>query len=176
MLERTSSGSFGGNDGFIYLTLPSVPLGGVGESLPIFTPSKACVLYPRPRKSLHSLFNLDLGPGPPKASVSLSVKWLSEWPGSLSSLPAVCPWLGSGLLLRLRGWPGSALALCAHTGHSGMGRYHGKFTFDTFSHHRACLLCPAGLEKFNEIRYPPYSDRVQQLVRWALGSQSCTLL
>ncbi|XP_032138516.1 aldehyde dehydrogenase family 3 member B2 isoform X1 [Sapajus apella] len=90
MLERTSSGSFGGNDGFMYMTLLSLPFGGVG--------------------------------------------------------------------------------------HSGMGRYRGKFTFDTFSHHRACLLCPAGLENLNDIRYPPYSDRVQQLTRWALGSQSCTLL
>ncbi|XP_021525371.2 aldehyde dehydrogenase family 3 member B2 [Aotus nancymaae] len=90
MLERTSSGGFVGNDGFIYMSLPSVPLGGIG--------------------------------------------------------------------------------------HSGMGRYHGKFTFDTFSHHRACLLCPTGLEKLNNIRYPPYSNRGQQLARWALGSQSCTLL
>uniref|UniRef100_A0A8C3WBY9 Aldehyde dehydrogenase n=1 Tax=Catagonus wagneri TaxID=51154 RepID=A0A8C3WBY9_9CETA len=34
MLDRTSSGSFAGNEGFIYLTLPSLPLGGVGECLP----------------------------------------------------------------------------------------------------------------------------------------------
>lgn len=32
MLDRTSSGTFGSNDGFTYLTLPSLPLGGVGES------------------------------------------------------------------------------------------------------------------------------------------------
>uniref|UniRef100_A0A8C5YKH6 Aldehyde dehydrogenase 3 family member B2 n=1 Tax=Marmota marmota marmota TaxID=9994 RepID=A0A8C5YKH6_MARMA len=70
VLEGTSSGSFGGNEGFIYMTLPSLPLGGVG--------------------------------------------------------------------------------------HSGMGRYHGKFSFDTFSHHRACLLAPSGLERPNGIRYPPY--------------------
>ncbi|KAM4845456.1 aldehyde dehydrogenase family 3 member B2-like [Thomomys bottae] len=90
VLDRTSSGSFGGNEGFIYLTLPSLPLGGVGSS--------------------------------------------------------------------------------------GMGRYHGKFSFDTFSHQRACLLSYSGLEKFNEIRYPPYSPWNQQLINWALGSQSCTLL
>ncbi|XP_014648558.1 PREDICTED: aldehyde dehydrogenase family 3 member B2-like isoform X2 [Ceratotherium simum simum] len=90
MLDRTSSGSFTSNDGFVNLTLPSLPLGGVGNS--------------------------------------------------------------------------------------GMGRYHGKYSFDTFSHHRACLLSPSGLEKLNEIRYPPYTDRNQQLIRWALGSQSCTLL
>ncbi|XP_025771214.1 aldehyde dehydrogenase family 3 member B2-like [Puma concolor] len=82
ILDRTSSGSFGGNEGFIYLTLTSLPLGGVGNS--------------------------------------------------------------------------------------GMGRYHGKFSFDTFSH--------PGLEKLNEIRYPPYTNSKEQLVSWALGSQSCTLL
>ncbi|KAM9660287.1 LOW QUALITY PROTEIN: aldehyde dehydrogenase family 3 member B2 [Trichechus inunguis] len=90
MLERTSSGSFGGNEGFVYLTLPSLPLGGVG--------------------------------------------------------------------------------------HSGMGRYHGQFSFDAFSRHRACLLSNAGLEKLNEVHYPPYSTWRQQFITRALGSQSCTLL
>ncbi|XP_045373878.2 aldehyde dehydrogenase family 3 member B1-like isoform X1 [Camelus bactrianus] len=90
MLDRTSSGSFGGNEGFIYMSLSSLPLGGVGNS--------------------------------------------------------------------------------------GMGRYHGKFSFDTFSHHRACLLSYSGLEKLNAIRYPPYSEWKQQLISWALGKQSCTLL
>ncbi|XP_039091286.1 aldehyde dehydrogenase family 3 member B2 isoform X2 [Hyaena hyaena] len=90
ILEQTSSGSFGGNEGFIYLTLTSLPLGGVGNS--------------------------------------------------------------------------------------GMGRYHGKFSFDTFSHHRACLLSHSGLEKLNDIRYPPYTNTKEQLISWALRSQSCTLL
>lgn len=39
-----------------------------------------------------------------------------------------------------------------------MGMYHGKFSFDTFSHSRACLLRSDGREKLNEIRYPPYSE------------------
>ncbi|XP_077155131.1 aldehyde dehydrogenase family 3 member B1-like [Ranitomeya variabilis] len=43
-------------------------------------------------------------------------------------------------------------------GHSGMGKYHGKFSFDTFSHHRACLLRSDGREKLNEVRYPPYNE------------------
>ncbi|XP_021059220.1 aldehyde dehydrogenase family 3 member B2 isoform X1 [Mus pahari] len=90
MLERTSSGGFGGNDGFLYLTLPALPLGGVGNS--------------------------------------------------------------------------------------GMGRYHGKFSFDTFSHQRACLLRSPGMEKLNDLRYPPYGPWNQQLISWAIGSQSCTLL
>ncbi|XP_057584177.1 aldehyde dehydrogenase family 3 member B2 isoform X2 [Hippopotamus amphibius kiboko] len=90
MLAQTSSGTFSGNDGFTFMTLPSLPLGGVGNS--------------------------------------------------------------------------------------GMGRYHGKFSFDTFSHHRACLLSYSGLEKLKDIRYPPYSAYKEQLLSWALGSQSCTLL
>ncbi|XP_010634084.1 aldehyde dehydrogenase family 3 member B2 [Fukomys damarensis] len=60
-------------------------------------------------------------------------------------------------------------------GKSGMGRYHGKFSFDTFSNHRACLISPSGLEKLNEIRYPPYSSQAQKLLRWAMSSHSCTL-
>nr|XP_020736400.1 aldehyde dehydrogenase family 3 member B1-like [Odocoileus virginianus texanus] len=61
-------------------------------------------------------------------------------------------------------------------GKSGMGRYHGKFSFDTFSHHRACLLSHSGLEMLKNIRYPPYSDCRQKLLTWALGSHSCNLL
>uniref|UniRef100_A0A8C3W6X7 Aldehyde dehydrogenase n=1 Tax=Catagonus wagneri TaxID=51154 RepID=A0A8C3W6X7_9CETA len=62
-----------------------------------------------------------------------------------------------------------------HLGASGgMGRYHGEFSFDTFSHHRACLLSHSDLEKLNEIRYPPYSDWNQRLIRWALGDQRCS--
>ncbi|XP_036272381.1 aldehyde dehydrogenase family 3 member B2-like [Pipistrellus kuhlii] len=90
VLARTSSGHFGGNEGFLYQTLWSMPMGGVG--------------------------------------------------------------------------------------HSGMGRYHGKFSFDTFSNPRACLLSPAGLEKLRDLQYPPYSATKQKLVRWALASPGCTLL
>lgn len=90
VLARTSSGGFCGNDGFMYMTLSSLPFGGVGSS--------------------------------------------------------------------------------------GMGRYHGKFSFDTFSNQRACLLSCPGMEKLNGLRYPPYSPRRQQLLRWAIGSESCTLL
>ncbi|XP_066477183.1 aldehyde dehydrogenase family 3 member B1-like [Tiliqua scincoides] len=43
-------------------------------------------------------------------------------------------------------------------GYSGFGKYHGKFSFDTFTNHRGTLLRCIGLEKFNTIRYPPYND------------------
>ncbi|XP_053780592.1 aldehyde dehydrogenase family 3 member B2-like isoform X1 [Desmodus rotundus] len=90
VLDQTSSGNFGGNEGFVYLTLSSMPLGGVGNS--------------------------------------------------------------------------------------GMGRYHGKFSFDTFSHHRACLLSHSGLDKVKQIIYPPYADWHKKLMTWALSAQGCTLL
>ncbi|XP_035788817.1 aldehyde dehydrogenase family 3 member B1-like isoform X5 [Anopheles albimanus] len=45
-------------------------------------------------------------------------------------------------------------------GPSGMGSYHGKYSFDTFVHKKACLtkdFNPIG-EKLAASRYPPYSD------------------
>uniref|UniRef100_A0A8C9C5I7 Aldehyde dehydrogenase 3 family member B2 n=1 Tax=Phocoena sinus TaxID=42100 RepID=A0A8C9C5I7_PHOSS len=59
---------------------------------------------------------------------------------------------------------------------SGMGSYHSKFSSDAFSHHRACLLSPSGLEKLKDIRYSPFSACKQQLLSWALGNQRCILL
>ncbi|XP_063289528.1 aldehyde dehydrogenase family 3 member B1 isoform X2 [Pelobates fuscus] len=56
-------------------------------------------------------------------------------------------------------------------GESGMGKYHGKFSFDTFSHHRACLLRSSGREKLNEIRYPPYNQSNLGLVLYATESK-----
>ena len=41
-------------------------------------------------------------------------------------------------------------------GNSGIGNYHGKFGFDTFSHQKAVLNKSIYLEP--EIKYPPYSE------------------
>uniref|UniRef100_F7C681 Aldehyde dehydrogenase n=1 Tax=Xenopus tropicalis TaxID=8364 RepID=F7C681_XENTR len=63
-------------------------------------------------------------------------------------------------------------------GHSGMGKYHGKFSFDTFSHHRACLLRSDGREKLNEIRYPPYTEQHLGMAVYAMEVKkgwSCSL-
>ena len=35
-------------------------------------------------------------------------------------------------------------------GGSGIGRYHGKFSFDTFSHKRGCLVRAQNMERLNE--------------------------
>ncbi|XP_066299759.1 aldehyde dehydrogenase family 3 member B1-like [Branchiostoma lanceolatum] len=44
-------------------------------------------------------------------------------------------------------------------GTSGMGNYHGKFGFDTFSHKKAVMLKALAMEKMNGLRYPPYTDQ-----------------
>ncbi|NXD74484.1 AL3B1 dehydrogenase, partial [Eolophus roseicapillus] len=61
----------------------------------------------------------------------------------------------------------------------GIGRYHGKFTFDTFSHQRGCLHRNMGLEALNALRYPPYSQHRMGIVCAASRVKhrgSCTLL
>lgn len=49
-------------------------------------------------------------------------------------------------------------------GPSGMGRYHGKFGFDTFSHHKAVMVRPFWSDP--SFRYPPYTSFKQKLLRW----------
>uniref|UniRef100_A0A674P1S8 Aldehyde dehydrogenase n=1 Tax=Takifugu rubripes TaxID=31033 RepID=A0A674P1S8_TAKRU len=55
-------------------------------------------------------------------------------------------------------------------GQSGMGRYHGKHTFDQLSHHRACLVRSLGMENINLSRYPPQDRRRARRARMALTS------
>jgi aldehyde dehydrogenase (NAD+) len=49
---------------------------------------------------------------------------------------------------------------------SGMGAYHGKKSFDTFSHYKSILKTNKNFE-FN-IKYPPYSLFKQRLVKFFL--------
>ncbi|KFU86274.1 Fatty aldehyde dehydrogenase, partial [Chaetura pelagica] len=49
-------------------------------------------------------------------------------------------------------------------GNSGMGAYHGKHSFETFSHRRSCLIKDLKMEGSNKLRYPPGS---QKKVDWA---------
>ncbi|XP_063864337.1 aldehyde dehydrogenase, dimeric NADP-preferring-like isoform X2 [Scylla paramamosain] len=46
-------------------------------------------------------------------------------------------------------------------GESGMGMYHGKYTFDTFSHHKSCLVRTYNslIEKGTRNRFPPYTEK-----------------
>jgi aldehyde dehydrogenase (NAD+) len=43
-------------------------------------------------------------------------------------------------------------------GNSGMGRYHGKFSFDTFSHHKAVMKTPTWFDP--GIKYPPFKGKL----------------
>jgi len=59
-------------------------------------------------------------------------------------------------------------------GMSGMGAYHGKYSFDTFSHRKSCLI-----KKFNALgeflgssRYPPYSERKTNVLGMLLKKRS----
>lgn len=45
------------------------------------------------------------------------------------------------------------------SGNSGMGAYHGKHSFETFSHRRACLIKDLKMEGVNKLRYPPGSQK-----------------
>jgi aldehyde dehydrogenase (NAD+) len=43
-------------------------------------------------------------------------------------------------------------------GFSGIGAYHGKFSFNTFSHHKSILKTPTWFDPF--IKYPPFKGRL----------------
>ncbi|XP_068800481.1 aldehyde dehydrogenase family 3 member B1 isoform X2 [Struthio camelus] len=64
-------------------------------------------------------------------------------------------------------------------GNSGLGKYHSRFTFDTFTHHRGCLHRNMGLEAINALRYPPYNQQKLGLLTAAFEIKRkgmCTLL
>uniref|UniRef100_A0A7S1QZ24 Aldehyde dehydrogenase n=1 Tax=Neobodo designis TaxID=312471 RepID=A0A7S1QZ24_NEODS len=55
-------------------------------------------------------------------------------------------------------------------GHSGMGAYHGKHTFTTFTHPKAVLKKQLAMEVANNLtRYPPYTDRKYNIIMAAIG-------
>ena len=160
------------------LTLTTLPFGGVGEPPPLHPPA------PTPREAQVG------APDPGRLSLAFTHGSTLIQPPGLSGPQFPSLQNGSSRGLAFPGLPagwwaagggGGLLGLAldphfrARAGQSGMGRYHGKFSFDTFSHHRACLLSHPGLEMLNNIRYPPDSDFEQKLITWALGSHSCTL-
>ncbi|NWS74575.1 AL3B1 dehydrogenase, partial [Crotophaga sulcirostris] len=64
-------------------------------------------------------------------------------------------------------------------GQSGLGRYHGRSSFETFSHARSALLRGAGREALNTPRYPPYAARRLPLLRATTETKrraTCTIL
>ncbi|XP_066941585.1 aldehyde dehydrogenase, dimeric NADP-preferring-like isoform X1 [Macrobrachium rosenbergii] len=51
-------------------------------------------------------------------------------------------------------------------GHSGMGSYHGKFTFETFTHKKSCLSRSYNsfIDKAMRARFPPYTEKNLKLL------------
>jgi aldehyde dehydrogenase (NAD+) len=50
-------------------------------------------------------------------------------------------------------------------GHSGLGFYHGKFSFETFSHKKAVMKTPTWLDP--DIKYPPFKGKLK-LFKWVI--------
>ncbi|KAI3360309.1 hypothetical protein L3Q82_014619 [Scortum barcoo] len=62
-------------------------------------------------------------------------------------------------------------------GASGWGSYHGRWSFETFSHRRGCMLRGWALERLNGLRYPPYSEDKLSWLRWTTSpTSSCSLM
>lgn len=58
-------------------------------------------------------------------------------------------------------------------GNSGMGRYHGKHTFDQLSHHRACLIKSFAMEGLNDARYPPLTAARLRKAKFFMQHRLC---
>lgn len=50
-------------------------------------------------------------------------------------------------------------------GYSGMGAYHGRYSFETFSHRKAVLQTPTWFDP--DIKYPPFKGRLK-LFKWLI--------
>jgi aldehyde dehydrogenase (NAD+) len=53
-------------------------------------------------------------------------------------------------------------------GNSGMGSFHGRYTFDAFSRSKAVMR--RSLWPDPDLRYPPFSNKKDQLAQWLLSS------
>jgi aldehyde dehydrogenase (NAD+) len=51
-------------------------------------------------------------------------------------------------------------------GHSGMGNYHGKYSFKTFSHAKAVLDRSLVVDLY--FRYPPYTEERLKFIKKAI--------
>ncbi|XP_062867637.1 aldehyde dehydrogenase family 3 member A2b [Trichomycterus rosablanca] len=56
-------------------------------------------------------------------------------------------------------------------GNSGMGSYHGRFTFDQLSHLRGCLVKQLKMEGVNNMRYPPHTAKKLSWARFFILKQ-----
>lgn len=51
-------------------------------------------------------------------------------------------------------------------GYSGTGAYHGKYSFDTFSHKKAVMKAPTWFDP--ALKYPPFTGKLK-LLKWLVG-------
>ena len=49
-------------------------------------------------------------------------------------------------------------------GNSGMGRYHGKYGFDTFSHLKSVVTSSSKIDF--KVKYPPYKEKLAKFKRF----------
>uniref|UniRef100_H2ZL87 Aldehyde dehydrogenase n=1 Tax=Ciona savignyi TaxID=51511 RepID=H2ZL87_CIOSA len=63
-------------------------------------------------------------------------------------------------------------------GNSGMGRYHGKYTFDALTHEKPVVYRGQNFESLLSARYPPYSEKNLSMVKWMSSekSRSCNIM
>ncbi|XP_024019181.1 aldehyde dehydrogenase family 3 member H1 isoform X3 [Morus notabilis] len=59
-------------------------------------------------------------------------------------------------------------------GESGMGSYHGKFSFDGFSHKKSVMY--RGFEPDASVRYPPYTPQKQRLLKALLSGKILAII
>lgn len=54
-------------------------------------------------------------------------------------------------------------------GDSGLGGYHGKFSFDTFSHSRSVIKAGFFGDSLLAMRYPPYTEANRKMLEFMTG-------
>jgi aldehyde dehydrogenase (NAD+) len=52
-------------------------------------------------------------------------------------------------------------------GASGMGAFHGRYTFDAFSHAKAVVR--RSMHADLDVRYPPFTDMKDRILQWLLS-------
>jgi aldehyde dehydrogenase (NAD+) len=114
----------------------------------IFGPIVPVIAFNSAEKAKNIIFN---NPDPLAFYVFTSSKKKEEW--WLNNVPA------GGVCINNASWH-----LTNHNlpfggrGSSGMGKYHGKFSFDTFSHHKAVMKTPTWFDP--SIKYPPFKGKL----------------
>uniref|UniRef100_A0A0B7BWN9 Aldehyde dehydrogenase n=1 Tax=Arion vulgaris TaxID=1028688 RepID=A0A0B7BWN9_9EUPU len=53
-------------------------------------------------------------------------------------------------------------------GNSGIGSYHGKYSFDAFSHSKPVLEKSLAIDQVNNVRYPPYTENKRGWINWIM--------